>query len=128
MYRKEDWPYDAAANKANVPQHLEVAKKKVGVEGAIVEKVSVWDLVKGLDPIEQARGQLRSRFSKMACVRFEQTYIKVQIFCEPKLKKDLYKEGSVKEVETTRQEEELLLWVSQTGNRFRCIHPLEPRP
>jgi hypothetical protein len=52
VYRKEDWPYDAAANKANIPQHLEVSKKKVGVERAIIEKVSVWDLVKGLDPIE----------------------------------------------------------------------------
>lgn len=52
VYRKENWPYDAATNKANVPQHLEVAKKKVGIEGAIIENVSVWDLVEGFDPIE----------------------------------------------------------------------------
>lgn len=52
MYWKEDWPYDAAANKANVPQDLEVAKEKVGVERAIVENVGIRDLVKGLDPIE----------------------------------------------------------------------------
>jgi len=52
MYWKEDWPYDAAANKTNIPQDFEVAKEEVGVEGAIVEKIGIWDLVKGLDPVE----------------------------------------------------------------------------
>jgi hypothetical protein len=52
VYRKENWPYDTAANNANIPQDFEVAKKKVGVEGAIVEDVSIRDLVKGFDPIE----------------------------------------------------------------------------
>lgn len=37
--------------------------------------------------------------------------------------------GTVKEIKTTRQEEEeLLLWVSKTRNRFRCINALETRP
>jgi hypothetical protein len=63
----------------------------------------------------------------MARVRFEQTF-EPKIIRELKIEKELYKEATVKEVETTRQEEELLLWVSQTGDRFRCINPLEPRP
>lgn len=54
----------------------------------------------------------------MACVRIEQQ----------ELKKDLYKEATAKEVETTRYGRKPLLWESQTGNRFRCIDSLETRP
>lgn len=63
----------------------------------------------------------------MACVRIEQT-LKCKYFFNQKVKKDLYKKATVKGVETTRQQEKALLWVSQTGNRFRCIDSLEPRP
>lgn len=95
---KENWPYDAAADKANVAQDLEVAKEKVGVEGAIVEDMGIRDVVKGLDPIKQARRQLRGRYSKTACVRCEQTS-KSKIVCV------CVNQESKRDSETTGQEE-----------------------
>lgn len=59
MHRKQNGPHDAAADKADVSQNLEVAEEEVGIEGAIVENVGIWDLEEGYDPVEQAGRQFR---------------------------------------------------------------------
>lgn len=52
----------------------------------------------------------------------------MRIFCKPRIKERLRQGGNRQAVETIRQEGKYLLWISQTGNRFRCIDSLEPRP
>lgn len=68
MYRKENGPHDAATDKADIAQDLEIAEEEVGIKGAIVENVGVWNLEEGYDPVEQAGRQFRDGIP-MICIR-----------------------------------------------------------
>ena len=57
VQREEDGPCDAAADKGDEGEDLEVSQEEVGVQRGVVEHGGVLDLEEGLHPVEPGVGQ-----------------------------------------------------------------------
>ena len=61
---EEDWPSDAAADKANHHKHLHIAQEQVGVNGLVLKNIGIGDLPGLAEPIEHTGRQCRRALSE----------------------------------------------------------------